>query len=62
MMINKGNLSTNQISQEKKLSNQEKGALKKLRDKNKVVCVNDTDKNLGAANADTCDVKTECRI
>ena len=29
--------------------------------KNKVVSVNDTDKNSGAANTDTSDVKTECR-
>ena len=28
--------------------------------KNKVVCVNDTDENLGAANADTSEVKSEC--
>ena len=28
--------------------------------KNKVSWVNDTDKNLGAASADTCDVKSEC--
>ena len=31
------------------------------RNKNKVICVNDTDKNLGAANGDIGDVKAECR-
>ena len=30
-------------------------------DKNKIICVNDTDENPGAANADTADVKTGCR-
>ena len=45
------------------LSNKEKGGLKNLmRVKNKVICVNETDKNLGAANAGTGDVKAErCR-
>ena len=44
------------------LSNKEKGALKILmRNKTKVICVNDTDKNLGAANTDTGDVKAEYR-
>ena len=44
------------------LSNQKKGALKNLMvNKNKMICVNDTDKNLGAANEDTFDVKSKCR-
>ena len=43
------------------LSNQEKKAPRKLKlNKNNIVCINDTDKNLGATNADTSDVKTEC--
>ena len=29
--------------------------------KNKVICVNDTDKNLGAAHAGTGEVNAECR-
>ena len=29
--------------------------------KNKTICVNDTDKNLATANADTFDEKSECR-
>ena len=31
-----------------------------MQNKNKVICVNDTDKNLGTANADTYDVNFEC--
>ena len=43
-------------------SNQQQGALRKLMlNKNKTICVNDTDKNLATANADTFDEKSECR-
>ena len=49
------------LSQVKNFQNQEKGALRNLMsNKNKIISVNDTDKNLGATNADTVDVKTEC--
>ena len=44
------------------LSNKEKGALKKLiTEKNKVMCFDDTDKNLGTATADKHDGTKECR-
>ena len=44
------------------LSNKKKGALKKLiTEKNKVICIDDTDNNLGAATADKSDVTKECR-
>ena len=43
------------------LSKKEKGALKKMMtEKNKVICIDDTDKNLGAATADKSDVIKEC--
>ena len=44
------------------LSNKEKGALKKLiTAKNKVICVDDMDTNLGGATADKHDGTKECR-
>ena len=44
------------------VSNKEIGALKKLKnEKNKVICIDDTDKNLGAATADKSDVTKACR-
>ena len=32
-----------------------------MTEKNKVICIDDTDKNCGAAMADKCDVTKECR-
>ena len=44
------------------MSNKEKKALNQLIKKRNVeICVNDTDKNLGAISADKDDVITECR-
>ena len=41
------------------MSNKEKKAL--IKNRNVKVCVNDTDKNLGAITTDKCDVITECQ-
>ena len=44
------------------MSNKEKKALNALiKNRNEVICVNDTDKNLGAISADKEDVILECR-
>ena len=44
------------------LSFKEKKALRKLiTEKNKIHVINDTDKNLGPANADKCDIIMECK-
>ena len=44
------------------MSEKEKRALHKLiTEKNKIHVINDTDKNLGPANADKSDVITECK-
>jgi len=43
------------------ISNKEKSALRNLiRAKNKSIIINDTDKNMGAADADKTDVISEC--
>ena len=44
------------------MSNKEKSALRNLiRAKNKSIVINDTDKNMGAADADKTDVISECK-
>ena len=44
------------------MSNKEKKAFNVLiKNRNEVICVNDTDKNLGAISADKEDVILECR-
>ena len=54
------NFAKNDVSSN--LSEKEKRALHKLiTEKNKIHVINDTDKNLGPANADKSDVITECK-
>ena len=49
-------------TEKQNLSNPEKKSLKTLiKNRNEVICVNDTDKNLGAINADKADVVLECQ-
>ena len=50
------------LTEKQNLSNTEKKALKALiKNRNEVICVNDTDNNLGAISADKEDVSLECR-
>ena len=51
------------FSSRQNLSNKEKGALKieYMAVKNKVICIDEMDKKLGAATADKSDVTIECR-
>ena len=60
--INLSHLFENDLTEKQNLSNAEKIALKTLiKNRNEVICVNDTDKNLGAISADKEDVILECR-
>ena len=50
------------LTEKQNLSNPEKKSLKTLiKNRNEVICVNDTDKNLGAISADKEDVVLECQ-